>query len=58
MKNNMNLNSRKIIESNNVKYTFEETCPCCGRYTPEGEICTICQKQYNMCEPRVDCREE
>ena len=54
MQNTMDLNSRTIIESNNVKYTLDEVCPCCGRYTPEGEVCISCQKEYNMYKPKVD----
>jgi rRNA maturation protein Nop10 len=46
-------NSRKIIESNNVKYTLDEVCPFCGRYTPNGEICIICQKEHNMYKPKI-----
>lgn len=54
MQNTLGLNSRKIIESNNVKYTLDEVCPCCGRYQPDGELCVGCQKEYNMYKPRLD----
>lgn len=51
----MGLNSRKIIESNNIKYTLEETCPCCGRYTPNGEICNICLEEDNKEKSEPNC---
>ena len=57
MRSTMDLNSRKIIESSNVKYTLDEVCPCCGRYTPNGEVCIRCQKEYKVYELRVHCRE-
>lgn len=58
MQNTSNSTSRKIIESNNVKYTLDEVCPCCGRYTPNGEVCVLCQKECNMYKPRIDYGEE
>ena len=37
-----------IIQSNNVMYSLNDTCPICGAYTSEGEVCTNCLKVYNL----------
>lgn len=47
--------SRQIIYSPNKPstYSIEDTCPCCGRYTPDGDICITCLKEHDLYKPKV-----
>ena len=41
------------IKRKNKVYTVNDICPVCGRYQPDGEVCTSCQKEHNIYEPKV-----
>lgn len=53
MQDTSSSNNRKIIKSKNVKYTLDEICPCCGRYTSDGDVCTNCQKYHGIYKSEV-----
>lgn len=36
---------RKMDDSHRL-YTELDTCPMCGRYTTEGQVCSLCIKKY------------
>ena len=31
-----------------IIYSFEDVCPCCGRYTPDGNVCSECLRVNNI----------
>lgn len=39
---------RQYIERNNIKYTTSEICPCCGEYTPDGQVCNKCLQKNDL----------
>jgi hypothetical protein len=49
MKNSTNLTE---VTGTKVPYTSSEICPVCGVYTPEGDLCINCQKEYGLYEPK------
>ena len=36
---------RKVDNSDHL-YSELDTCPMCGRYTTEGQVCSLCIKKY------------
>ena len=39
-----------FIKAGNVTYSLQETCPICGIYMPNGEICLNCLNTYKLGE--------
>lgn len=39
--------------SDTLKYSQDEICPVCGRYSADGSVCIICQKDYGIYKPRA-----
>ena len=39
-----------LIKDGNAIYSLQETCPICGIYTPNGEICINCFNTYKLGE--------
>ena len=42
----------KIQSENQLSYFLDETCPICGIYTPDGDVCVNCQKSYDVYKPK------
>lgn len=53
MKNTMDSNKENKIKTDKAIISIYEICPVCGRYQPDGEVCTSCQKEHNIYEPKV-----
>jgi hypothetical protein len=43
----------KTGKNENIIYSTAEICPVCGIYTPEGNLCVSCQKEYGLYEPKA-----
>lgn len=41
-----------VIQKGNIIYSVLDTCPSCGRYTPDGEVCMICLKEVGLYTPK------
>lgn len=46
-----------LISSDKGTYMMTEICPVCGSYTPDGDLCICCQKEYNLYKPKVHYEE-
>ena len=31
-----------------IAYAFDEVCPVCGNYSPDGAVCCLCNKEYGL----------
>ena len=38
------------IIKDKINYTLNETCPHCGAYTPDGQVCNNCLKKFDLYE--------
>ena len=47
MKNSTNLNRDK-----EVIYSTQETCPICGEYQYDGNVCSQCKKEHDLYRPK------
>lgn len=56
MKNTIDLTNNKkyFIKKDAIVYTMQEICPCCGRYTPDGDICSMCLSKYDLVKPKPE----
>lgn len=45
---------KQYINKNDLTYAIEETCPVCGIYQPDGNVCKECQKDYGLLESKVE----
>ena len=52
MKNIISSNKLKKLEDVSI-YSLSDTCPICGIYTPDGNVCIECQKKYGMYSPKT-----
>lgn len=35
-------------------YIKDDTCPCCGTYTPDGDVCKVCLDKYGLNDDRME----
>lgn len=52
MKNSKASIKQLRIKSEHGTYSINDTCPHCGRYTPNGEVCTACLKDFDLYEEK------
>ena len=45
-------------ENTSICYSSDEICPICGVYSPDGDVCTGCQKNYDIYEPKITYSED
>lgn len=45
--------SIKKQEKQKIQYASDEICPICGKYTPDGGVCSSCLKAHDLYEPNV-----
>jgi hypothetical protein len=42
----------------NIIYSSDEICPICGAYSPDGDVCPTCQKEYGVYKPKITYSED
>ena len=42
------------IKIDDIIYSSDEVCPCCGNYTADGSVCIVCQKNLGLYEPKIN----
>lgn len=42
----------------NTGYSSDEICPVCGVYSPDGDVCVTCQKEYGIYKPKITYNED
>lgn len=45
--------SKPEPKDNTLKYSQNEICPACGRYSVDGSVCILCQKDYDLYVPKI-----
>lgn len=35
-------------------YIKDDTCPCCGKYTVDGDVCKECLEKYHLNDARLE----
>ena len=54
----MNDKRMLIINPNDIIYTVDEICPCCGTYTTDGSVCNKCLNDNGLYKPKTTHYEE
>ena len=46
--------------TNQIQYTYaqDELCPCCGKYSADGNLCYTCKKRYNISKTNKEITNE